>query len=307
MRVVLAAIILMKYDIYTLKVFLSVAQEGSIAKAAAKEHTVPSAISKRISELEKSIGTELLYRHRRGVMLTQAGGELQQHATRILDELSSLDSTLSNYANGVKGQVRLVANTSAIVQFLPDDLSSFLKQHPTVKIDLEEHTSEEVQKLISSGFADLGIMVAQRPLDGLESCLYKSDELMVIMPRSHPLGKRSTLRFSETLEYDYVGLPRGSSLCNSMVIAARDLGVPLKLRIQATSFDGLRRMVSRGLGIGVLPKGSVLPFLETEKLVARPLAEPWASRDLLLVTKPTDSLTLLSRLLYEHLASKSVG
>lgn len=295
---------LMKYDIYTLKVFLSVAQEGSIAKAAAKEHTVPSAISKRISELEKSIGTELLYRHRRGVILTQAGGELLQHATRVLNELSTLDSVLSNYANGVKGQVRLVANTSAIVQFLPDDLSSFLKQHPTVKIDLEEHTSEEVQKIVSSGFADLGIMVAQRPLDGLDSCLYKSDELMVIMPRNHPLSKENTLRFSETLKYDYVGLPRGSSLCNSMVIAARNLGIPLKLRIQATSFDGLRRMVSLSLGIGVLPRGSVIPFLETEKLVARPLAEPWASRDLLLVTKSTDPLTLLSRLLYEHLASK---
>src|SRR5690606_30842536 len=101
-------------------------------------------ISKRISELEKTIGTGLFYRHRRGVMLTQAGGELVLHATRVFEQLSSLDSALSNYANGVKGQVRLVANTSAIVQFLPNDLSVFLKQHPTVKIDLEEHTSEEV-------------------------------------------------------------------------------------------------------------------------------------------------------------------
>lgn len=295
----------MKYDIQTLKAFLSVAQEGSIAKAALKEHTVPSAISKRLSELEKSLGTELFYRHRRGVMLTQAGGELVLQATRVFEQLSSLDSALSNYSNGVKGQVRLVANTSAIVQFLPDDLSVFLKQHPTVKIDLEEHTSEEVQKIVTNGFADIGIMVAQRPLDGLEPQLYKSDQLMVIMPQGHPLGKKKTLRFSETLKYDHVGLPRGSSLCNSMVIAAQELGMPLKLRIQATSFDGLRRMISLGMGIGILPTGSVIPFLETEKLVARPLIEPWASRDLLLVVKKPDTLSLLSRLLLEHLAGKA--
>lgn len=295
----------MKYDLHTLRVFLSVALEGSIAKAAVKEHMVPSAISKRISDLEKTIGTELFYRHRRGVVLTQAGSELVLHATQVFEQLSSLDSALSNYANGVKGQVRLVANTSAIVQFLPNDLSVFLKWHPTVKIDLEEHTSEAVHKIVSNGLADIGIMVAQRPLDGLEAQLYKSDQLMVVMPQGHPLSKKKTLRFSETLKYDYVGLPRGSSLCNSMVNAAQELGIPLKLRIQATSFDGLRRMIAQGMGIGVLPTGSVIPFLETEKLMARPLIEPWASRDLLLVIKKPDTLTLPSRLLLEHLACKA--
>ncbi len=295
----------MKYDIHTLRAFLSVAQEGSIAKAALKEHTVPSAISKRISELEKNIGAELFYRHRRGVILTQAGGELVLYATQVFERLSSLDSAMSNYANGVKGQIRLVANTSAIVQFLPNDLSIFLKRHPTVKIDLEEHTSEEVQKRVTNGFADIGIMVAQRPLDGLEAQLYRSDQLMVLMPQGHPLGEKESLRFSETLKFDHVGLPRGSSLCNSLTNAAHQLGMPLKLRIQATSFDGLRRMISLGMGIGILPTGSAIPFLEAEKLMARPLNEPWASRNLLLVVKNPDTLTLLSRLLLNHLAQKA--
>src|SRR3546814_783274 len=251
----------MKYDIQTLKVFVTVSQEGSIAKAAAKEHTVASAVSKRISELEKSIGADLFYRHRRGVKLTQAGAELLQHAGHVLAGLAALDSAMSNYAYGVKGQVRLVANTSTIVQFLPDDLSSFLQLHPTVKIDLEEQTSETVHKLVSAGQADLGILVAQRPLEGLDSCLYRTDELMLIMPPDHPLAHKSSLRFSETLEYDYVALPRGSSLCETLIAAAKQLDMPLKLRMQATSFDGLRRMVARHLGIGILPRGRVEAFL----------------------------------------------
>src|SRR5690606_18767878 len=106
--------------------------------------------------------------------------------------------------NGVKGQVRLVANTSAIVQFLPQDLSSFLKLHPTVKIDLEEHTSESVHKMVAEGSADLGIMVPQRPQDGLDACRYRVDQLMVLMPPDHPLSRHTALRFSDTLEYDYV-------------------------------------------------------------------------------------------------------
>jgi DNA-binding transcriptional LysR family regulator len=292
----------MRYDLQTLKLFVAVCQEKSIAKAAEKEHTVASAISKRISELEKSIGAEVFYRHRRGVTLTQAGTELLQHATSLLEGLANLDSAMSVYASGVKGQVRLVANTSAIVQFLPDDLSSFLKMHPTIKIDLEEHTSEEVHRLVAAGKADVGILVAQRPLDGLEACLYRADELMLIMPPGHPLARKRSVRFAETLKYDYVTLPRGSSLCNTLMAAASDLGMPLRLRIQATSFDGLRRMVARNLGIGILPEGSVEPFLQTEGLVSRPLDEPWAHRNLTLISKPVESLPLLARILRTHLA-----
>ncbi|NYT37502.1 LysR family transcriptional regulator [Allopusillimonas soli] len=295
----------MKYDIQTLKAFHAVAREGSIARAAEKTHLVASAISKRIADLEAGTGTELLYRHRRGVTLTLAGAELLRHAERVLQELASLDGALSNYANGVKGQVRLVANTSAVVQFLPYDLSGFLKNHPTIKIDLEEHTSDEVQRMVTAGEADLGILAPQRPLDGLDGCLYRVDQLMVIMPRGHPLARRKTLRFAQTLAYDYVGLPRGTSLSNVMAKAAADLNQPLKLRIQATSFDGLRRMAAQGLGIGILPKGSVEAFLDTEGLEARVLDEAWAHRDLVLISRPASELPKLTRLLRNHLAGQA--
>lgn len=291
----------MKYDIQTLRLFLAVAREGSIARAAAKEHTVASAVSKRISDLESKIGTPLLYRHRRGVHLTLAGNELQSHAAHIMAGLARLDGALSNYSNGIKGQIRLVANTSAIVQFLPQDLADFLASHPTVKIDLEEHTSEATHTMLLEGSADLGIMVPQRPLEDLHAYLYRADQLMVIMRPDHPLAKRRSLRFSETLEYDYVGLPRGTSLCNTMVAAAEELGLSLRLRIQATSFDGLRRMAAMGLGIGILPRGSVEPFLQTEGLRALTLDESWARRELMLVSKAPDILPKLPRMLHGHL------
>jgi DNA-binding transcriptional LysR family regulator len=292
----------MRFDIQTLKAFIAIADEGTIAGAAAREHTVASGISKRVAEMEADCGTTLLYRHRRGVSLTPAGAELVAHARRVIEELSRLDSSLSDYASGVRGQVRLLANTSAIVQFLPTDLAEFLKLHPTVKIDLEERTSDQTQKMILDGLADIGIMVAGPPVENLISRPYHSDQLVVMMPHGHPLCARKQVRFVDTLAFDHVGLPRGSSLCQLLVDEARKLDVHLRLRIQATSFEGLVLMISAGLGIGVLPEGAVIPFLETKRLIARPLLEKWATRNLVVLTRKDRPLARVAQLLADHLS-----
>lgn len=292
----------MRHDLQTLKAFIAIADEGSIARAAVRENTVASALSKRLAEMEHVCGTDLVIRHRRGVSLTPAGVELVAHARRVMAELSQLESSLSGFVSGVRGQIRLIANTSAIVQFLPADIARFVDQHPSLKIDLEELTSEQVQKQVQDGLADIGVMVANKPLDALVCRPYRTDHLYVMMPAGHALAKAKKLRFADTLDFDHVGLPRGTSLCESILAAAYNTGKPLKLRMQTTSFDGLRRMVGSGLGIGILPAGCVLPFLKVEGLVACPLDEPWAERQLLIVTRERHTLTRVAGLLADHLA-----
>lgn len=292
----------MRYDIQTLKAFVAIAEEGSIAAAAMREHTVASGLSKRVAELEAHCGISLLNRHRRGVSLTPAGLEVVAHARRVIAELGRLDDALSDYATGVRGQVRILANTSAIVQFLPHDFAGFLKLHPTIKLDLEERTSEQTQRMILGGHADIGIMVANRSMEGLATRLYHKDRLVVLMPHGHPLARRKTVCFADTLRYDHVGLPRGSSLCEMLLEEAKQHDAPLKLRIQATSFEGLVLMVSAGLGIGVLPKGSVDPFLEIKRVAARPLAEEWAIRQLVIVMRDGQQPTRVAKMLADHLA-----
>jgi DNA-binding transcriptional LysR family regulator len=293
----------MRYDIQTLRAFVAVAEEGSIAAGAAREATVASAVSKRISEMEQACGVSLIDRHRRGISLTPAGVELLDHARRVMAELDRLDTTLSDFGSGARGQVRLLANTSSIVQFLPQDFASFIAAHPTVKLDLEERTSDETQRTLLAGLADLGILVSPHAIDGLNLEHFRCDRLVAVMPREHPLSARDAVRFADVLAYDHVGLPRDSALCEMLVEEARKLDRPLKLRIQARSYEGLVLMVAAGIGLSLLPEGSVTPFLKAKTVTARPLAETWATRELLLATRVGHPLTPVAALLYAHLRS----
>ena len=146
-----------RLDLTSLALFVAVAEEGGIARAAEREAIAASAVSKRVSELEFAVGTALLERQGRGVRLTPAGHSLLQHARGVLLGVERLHSDLREYAQGVRGSVRVHASMSAIVQFLPEDLGRFVRTHEQVRIDLEEHLSSEVERAVTEGAADFGI------------------------------------------------------------------------------------------------------------------------------------------------------
>jgi len=146
-----------RIDLTSLQLFVAVCELGSIGKAAEREFIAASAVSKRLSDLEATLDTPLLYRHTRGVDLTPAGESLLHHARSVLFSLEKMQGELSEYADGVRGHVRVHASISAIVQFLPEDLGAFIRQHAEIKIDLEEHLSTEGMRAVQEGAADLGI------------------------------------------------------------------------------------------------------------------------------------------------------
>jgi DNA-binding transcriptional LysR family regulator len=106
---------------------------------------------------------------------------------------------LSEYAEGVRGHVRIHANISAIVEFLPEDLGAFAKLHSHIKIDLQEHLSGDVIRAVHDGAADVGICNQQAELQGLQQRSYRQDKLMVVLPRKHALSRRKHVAFAETL------------------------------------------------------------------------------------------------------------
>jgi hypothetical protein len=146
-----------RIDLTSLQLFVAVCELGSIGRAAEREFIAASAVSKRLSDLEATVDTALLYRHSRGVTLTPAGESLLHHARNVLYGLERMQGELSEYADGVRGHVRMHANMSAIVQFLPEDLGAFAREHSQIKIDLQEHLSPDVLSAVAEGTADIGI------------------------------------------------------------------------------------------------------------------------------------------------------
>ncbi|MBD8576853.1 LysR family transcriptional regulator [Pseudomonas syringae] len=291
----------MRYDLTSLDLFITVAQERNLTRAGRIKHLAVSAISKRISELEAQIGSPLLIRNARGVELTPAGQSLLFYARQLKQTLTQLDSELSDYASGVKGHIRIHAITSALSQFLPQDVAGFAERYPHIRFDIEERVGSAVVRAVADGRADLGIIAVQTSPQGLETFAYRDDELTLLIPTGHALAGRKSVRFKDVLEHEFVGPHLESSVHTLLTAEAEKLGMALKLRIRISSFDCMCRMVSAGLGLAILPRSVIQQYLRSHKLKAVTLDEPWAHRSLLLAVKKYDAASPTLKTFIDHL------
>lgn len=300
-RIKFCAMNLYRLDLVSLSLFTLIARTGSISKGSKLACIAVGAASKRITDLELAVGAELFERHSRGVTLTFAGRALRTHAQRILSNVDALAADLSDHAQGVIGIVRLWTNTSAITQFLPDDLASFIVTHPGIRIEMQEQDSQAVMMAVLDGRADLGIFADRTPTQGLQTLPYRRDRLVLVVPTGHPLTLRKTLGFSEAADYDFVSLAEGTSLAQRLVLETNALGKSLRIRIHVRSFDAMCRMVAVGLGIAVLPELAVQPFLMSMGLSKVELSDDWVERSLLLCARDFKALPKPARTLVNHL------
>ncbi|CAB3830906.1 MAG: LysR family transcriptional regulator [Achromobacter mucicolens] len=291
-----------RIDFVTLRLFCAVAQIGSLTRGAQACGLAVSAASRRIADFEESAGTRLLERSARGVSLTAAGHLALQHALRLFQGFEQFSSEIQDYSQGTRGHVHLWANMSALTEFLPDCLATFMGQFPDIRVELEEQLSGDIVRAVVDGVADIGIFAENTPTGDLDVEAFQEDRLVAVCSQEHPLGQRTHVRFSECLQYDFVGLNRGSSLLELTSRAAEECGEVMRVRVQVRSFDAMCQMVRANLGIAVLPV-AVLRAYPTKPLKVVRLEEAWAQRRLLLgVSKTCSSAALLMR---DHLRTFS--
>jgi len=290
-----------RLDLVTLQLFVAIHEEGSLTRAATREAIALSAASKRLNELESALGTPLFLRQARGMQLTPAGETLLHHARRMLFNLEKIGLELGEHLQGVRGYVRMLANLSAIIQFLPEDLADFSAHHERIKLDLEERPSNGVVQGVLDGVADLVICSADSDTRDLHAVRYKRDQLVLVLPAGHPLAARPEVAFADTLDNDFIGLHAASSINMRTVEAARRVGKVLRLRIHVPSFDAVCRMVQANMGVGILPRKAFELFGGALGLQAVKLSDDWAERELLLVVRELEALSPVSRLLFEQL------
>ncbi len=284
-------------DIDSLALFVRAAELRSLSKAAEASHIGVAAASRRIALLEHRFKTPLLDRSPRGVELTAAGVSLLAHAKALLVQLNDMNAEMTDHAAGRKGVLRLLANTSAMTETLPEDLASFGQANPDIRLVIQERWSGDILRSLLAGEADIGIVIDGARTEGLEVFPYRNDRLAVIAPVDHPLARDSNWSFSDVLEYDLVALEVGSSMMRLLTEQAIVLEKALRLRIQVRSFEAVCRMVQVGMGVGILPYEAAKVLAESMKLSVRPMNEPWAQRKVLVCVKKDrpakPSLTLL--------------
>lgn len=273
----------MRFGLTDLRLFCDVVDEGSITAGAEKSALALAAASTRIRNMEAGLGAPLLVRSRQGVTPTAAGRMLLKHARTMLGQAARLREDLSAFAGGLSGEVKLLANTNALTEFVPEVLASFLAAHPHVSVDLEERLSDEIVGLVAEGVGDVGIVAGTVDVGPLQTYPFRSDRFVVVAPRDHVLAARTEVGFVEVLDYDLVGLERSSSLQRFLAAKAARAGRPLKARVHLRSFDAICRMVEAGVGVGVVPRTTARRAAGA--LAVIDLADDWAVRDLAIVVR----------------------
>ena len=294
----------MRYNLITLDLFLCASKYKSLVKAAKEKNIAVSAVSKRILDLEKSVGVNLFYRKNSGVELTPAGLEMQKHCTEIFNSINKMDESIKEYSLISSGVVRVTANSSSITQFLPEDLATFSKKFPKIKIKLKEKNSGEVISSVKESLSDIGIFSEHvENTERLRIIDYKNDTLFLVVPEYHPLVSKLTVKIKDFIEFEMVGLEKGSSLQAMIDKQVQKQNLKIKKKLETVSFEGIRGMVEAGLGIAVLPTGAIKPYLKSSKLKTINIDEKWAERSIKIAIKNDDSIGKAGALLLNHLIS----
>lgn len=290
-------------DLTSLRLFVAVCDSGSMSRAADQAHMVASAVSKRLAQLEETLGATLLVRKRHGVAPTAPGETLLEHARSMLQSASRIEHDMANHAAGIQGRVNVLATASVMAESLADQIASFLQQpdHHNIQIDLEERISPAVVRGVREGVASLGICWDAAETGPLQTRTYGHDQLCLAVPNGHALTRMAQVRFADTLDYEHVVMPINSAVEVMLQRAAGQLGRRMLYRVVVTNFDAALRVVRAGLAIAVVPREVTTAYAPAGGVQILPLHEPWTRRRFILCHRGEEVLAPAARLLLDYL------
>lgn len=273
---------LARFDLVSIRLAVDCAQTGSLTAAARGAHLALGAASRRIRELEDALGDALFDRHARGLQPTAAGRVFVKHGLTLLQTMDQLGAELADLRRGTVRHIHLCASSAAISQFLPPLLARYGERHPQVHVDVEEQVSDAVAAALRERRTDVAVFVEGPDTRGLDTRLFRHDELVLVLPAGHRLASVKTpLAFVDALDEEWISLTAGAAMLQRQQQAALAVHRPFRLRMQVRSFDAVCHMVASGLGIAILPKAACLPIVKAMNISWRPLADSWAQRRLL--------------------------
>jgi molybdate transport repressor ModE-like protein len=293
----------MRFDLTDLRLFLAVADTGSITHGAAEVGLSLPAASERLRDMEATGQVLLLERGRRGVALTEAGEALTHHARAVMRQMADMHSELGLHAKAMRTAIRVATNTAAITEYLPVRLASWMADNPRIDVELKERQSSDIARSVLRGFVEIGILSDAVETTGLELVPFATDHLMLITARHHPLAEHKRVSFSDLLQEQFIGLSSGA-LQEHLEVQATRLGGRLKIRTRLRTFEGVGNMVAANVGIAIIPQTAARRLRRTLPIATAAIADAWAKRNLVIAVRSLEDLTAPARSFVDHLAKQ---
>jgi DNA-binding transcriptional LysR family regulator len=278
-----------RYDLTDLRLFVNTVEAGSITAGAVATHMALASASARLQGLEAAMQAPLLLRGRRGVQATPAGALLLLHARALLTQADALRQEVEQQVRVLEGLIRLVGNSAAVREYVPDTLGDFLARHPGINVVLDELLAVEAVQAVCAGEADIAIVTELTELQGLQTRVFRRAAFALVTPRGHPLAQAAAqgpLTMEAADDCDVVGLSEGSPLQDAWEDRAAQRGARLNYRVRVGSFDAQVRLIERGVGISLMPEASARRLAHTLNVAVIPMPDLFLNRQLLLCTRP---------------------
>lgn len=272
----------MKLDSTTVQLVLTIAEEGSISKAADRLNLAVAAASKRVTDLELQLGAKLFKRQPHGVKVTEAGDRLLAHIRQIDNLIGRLEGDAQALGHGRDGRIIIGAPKAAIIQFLAADIARLQAQYPQITLKILEENSKIVQQLLRDKVIDVGIYEKTSGFLDLPQFDYRQDRLVLVYSRRHFEFGAGPVGIDDILDLPIVSLGKGSAVLAAVERAYRSRGRVFPNNFSASGFDTMLALVRHGLGVGLMPPEVLRSFHPEEALGSAELEGDWHQRSYVL-------------------------
>jgi LysR family transcriptional regulator, low CO2-responsive transcriptional regulator len=277
-------------DFDQLETFLEVARHASFSRAAEKRFRTQPAISSQIRALEEEVGAKLFDRSGGKVSLTAAGKGFQKYVEETLDARKTMLVNIAEMERIPRGEIIVGANEGTCLHILPEVFANFKKQYPDVSVNIKRSDYAGILESVIDNSVDFGVVSLPVTDNRLTVVLIHRDELVIIVPPSHPLGKLKSTTIAEAVKFPLVVAKVGHTR-DALEELFHERRLKPNYTMELDSSELLKRFVAAGVGVGFIARSNIVEDVRARSLAAITIADAQVRRDLALVFRKDKALS----------------
>lgn len=280
----------MPLDLFQLETFLAVADEGSFSRAAQKLFRTQPAISQTIRRLEQEIGEPLFDRSSRDGSLTDAGRVLYDYAEKLLNTRTEALGAIESLRHLERGKLAVAANEFTCIYLLPL-LNEFRRLHPMVHVCVQRSLASRVPAEVLNRNAEMGVVTFRPETPELKSIVVYRDELAFVVPPKHPLAHSKQVHIRQLGAEMFIAHNVPSPYRAKVLETFSKRNVPLNMDVELPSIEAIKKFVTSGNGVALLPRITVDEEIARGDLAHVPVPELRFERKLRIVHRRNVALS----------------